>query len=442
MMQSRPLPALTAVRKEILALKDQLGAAYPATVTLPVAQVNGDSVSNFMRNGPHRKVFALYTGDGDHECDPDMSQEVECAMESACDRIYKEALVMAEALLGKSRGGFHPWDVYSPDADDFIEKHDQAYDGIAWSVEYEGGAVYCDSHAVRYWDVGGEYVFLQRGKWHGDGNFALFTVMTVTPKTGEAPPGEALARPSAPARTVGKPRDILELQDALGDTLERVPARGRTSAFFIRTDVMNCRNTYVLDKESRVIGLNLSRNDLTDLQVLKGFPHLEKLHLGDNALTSLQGLAHLDQLRELHIDQNLVEDLDGIEGLTSLTRLNINGNKVNALDRLVALTRLQALHAHDNAIHDLEPLRPLSALGELGLTRNQVRSISPLQALKNLRHLHIEQNQVDDLGVLVHLKKLTELHIRHNPVVVRMKLKLKDDGQLAAVRAALVRQGG
>lgn len=425
----------SSLREVILALQRQLGSAYPAAVTRPVVQLNGRCITNFLRNGPHRKVFPLYTSDGDHHADPDMSLEAESAMEADCVRVYKEALRIAELLLGQSRGGRQPRDTHSPDADDFAEKEGRAFDGIDWSVEYEGGAVYCDSHAVRYWAVGDEYVFLQRGKWHGDGNFALFTVMTVTPRTGSPEP-EA-ARPAS-VRSAAKPREILELEDLLGETFEKMPARGRPNGFFFRTDVMNAQNTYVVDKQGRVVGLNLSRNDLTGLALLEGFPHLEKLQIGDNALASLQGMAHLDQLQELCINDNLLEDLAGIERLVSLRQLIITGNQVISLERLSALTRLQALYAHDNAIQDLSPLRPLRALKELGLANNRIHDISALQALKGLKRLQIENNQVGDFGVLMHLKKLTHLQVRKNPAAVRMKLMLQEgENQLEAVRAAL-----
>jgi hypothetical protein len=424
-------PVSAAVQKEIFALQSQLGAPYPEAVTKPIAEALTNTLTNFLRNGPHRKVFVLYQDSGDYQYDPDMTQEAEYGMGAECTAAYKEALVFLEGLFGRRRVGRPAArrSYYEPDSDDFPDKEDQEYDGIVWSPEYEGGPEYTEIDTLCHWEVNGEYIFLQEGRWTGDDNFEYFTLMTVTQKT-NTPESPVESRSASSARAPARPKELHAIEEAIGDTLRKVKSCEVMDGFK--------SGSYSVDSNGQITGLNLRNAHLTSLEALKGLRHLEKLSLSDNALTDISDIAHLDSLCELSLGSNLITNLDGIERLTKLTALNLNDNRVRSLEKLKDLTGLRELYVHANAIVDLEPLRNLPELVELGIAGNEISDVGALKDLVKLKILKAEGNNIGDLDVLVHLKKLRTLQIDRNPAVKKMNLKLKEsENHLDAVRAAL-----
>lgn len=164
--------------------KAAMGKPYPTETGKPVEETCNDHLSNFFRNGPNRKVFVLHEAEGDYEYDEEMSIDVEIKMEGESDTIFKSAETMLMTHLGA------PLDVppYSDFAFDASEQElvrdGQRFDNIDWTPEFEGGAIFenADTLDTRCWNLANEYLVLQKGKWTGDGNFALFVVITITRK--------------------------------------------------------------------------------------------------------------------------------------------------------------------------------------------------------------------------------------------------------------------
>ncbi|WP_028105104.1 leucine-rich repeat domain-containing protein [Pseudoduganella violaceinigra] len=419
------------LKDKILALQRQLELPYPEVVMEPLDEALDYSLTNFLRNGPHRKVIVLNLAGGDYQYDEDMTPDVEYAMEAECDAIYKEALVIAEGLFGKSRKGW-PKDgdsYYEPDSDDFPDKEDEEFDGVPWSQEYEGGAVHSEAETMCYWDVNGQYVFLQKGRWTGDDNFQLFALMTATPKLGTSAMDEDDELEEADCEP-GKPQEIAVIENAIGDTLKEKKI----------DEVMDwfARNTYSVDENGNVTGLNIRKNQLTNLDLLKGLDHLENLNVSENAISDISLLSEFRHLRELSIGSNRIENIDVVANLPKLISLNVNDNKIRAFEALRNLNELRHLYAHCNAIADIEPLRHLTALVELGIGGNGLSDIAALKDLVNLELLKVYDNKIQDLGVLTQLENLNYLQIEKNPAVKKLKLKLEKYGNhLEDFRAAL-----
>ncbi len=426
--------SITELTHALQAFHIQLATPYPIAVTLPVEETIHDDLTNFLRQGPYRRVYQLYSASGDFDYDADLTEDDMYDMEAACNAIYKHALVIAEYLFGKSKDNYPAGShrVFEPVDTDFNHKEDQTFDGIPWSLEYEGGAVYQESDATRYWETDSDFIFLQRGRLSGDGNFALFVLLTATPKLNGPTPGDGAQPADETCDTSGKPYSILALQKAIGVELEPVN----------NSEVMDWfnSNTYSLGTDQQVIGLNLRENMLTDASMLAGFSALQKLSLAENAITKLSDITHLSELRELSVYGNLLQTLDGLEKLEQLTNLNFIANQISSLENVRGLTGLKKLYAHGNAIVDLSPLAELPELEEIGLGENQITDISVLQNLTQLKVLKIGMNKVVDLSALAHLGKLNYLEADKNPATEKLKPKLKEyENHLDTVRAALTK---
>jgi hypothetical protein len=172
------------ITSAIQAIQSSLQSPYPAEITAPIETTAFNSFSNFLRNTPVRKVFLINHTDGDYEYDEDMNMDKEIEMEIANDNVFSETLVACEKVFGRSLGEF-PGDIQVSETNyDDNSKEGTVSDGIEWTPEYEGGAVFRngDSSDTRYWISGKEFIFLQKGKWTGDGNFLLYVLITITPR--------------------------------------------------------------------------------------------------------------------------------------------------------------------------------------------------------------------------------------------------------------------
>lgn len=403
---------------QLLDFQKSLSSPYATIVCPPSSEEICEDVSNFLRNGPYRKICLLFSDSGDYEYDPEMDLETEHEIMAECIATYKQALIFAKSLFGESCARFPPdWStVYCPDAEDFPEKENAYFDGIPWTIEYEGGPIFQNNDSYEhscYWEHGNDHIVLQLGKWSGDGNFNYFVAIVASPK---------LARPSTSERSTTRPAlkrkqtpaAIAALEDALGSQLKKVSA----------TNVMDYfhGNSYSLNRQHEITGLHLRNHQLTHLRHLKPFTSLQRLCVTDNAIASLTDITHLKDLKELILSNNLLQSLDGIENFPHLQKLIVNGNKLTSLAKLGATRQLKSLYAGANQLQDIQVLRCLPRLTELGLFCNRITDIAALTHLKKLQRLDISENKLVDLTPLLALSVLNQLSISDNPATKGMKL--------------------
>lgn len=317
----------TLLPEQIDRLQATLAADYPPAITPPAWVGPSDPLSNLLRSGPRRKVVVLFDAVGDYDHDETMSTDVEFDLEAQGLVVYKQALRWAESVLGPGRQPSPaPDELYPPDPDDFEHRHGQVDDGVEWTEECEGGAVSHDSRRLRCWDLGADWVCLQAGKWQGDGNFAVFIVLTIVP----GPPDGALVVEDDDSAQPPAPAAIQVLQHRLGFALQALPEQGEPGGLIPR-HVMNTDGAYTVDAAGRVTGLNLAGADLVDTGVLQAFPDLERLNLDNNALVAVDGLAGLKRLRELSLRGNLLQASPDLDALAPLLVHPVDGAWEKAL---------------------------------------------------------------------------------------------------------------
>jgi internalin A len=125
---------------------------------------------------------------------------------------------------------------------------------------------------------------------------------------------------------------------------------------------------------------------------------------------------NLNRLTELDLSINQLVDVQPLAGLTNLTELRLDSNQIVDIQPLAGLTNLTILYLHTNKIVDLKPLTGLTKLTSLYLYNNQVADVKPLAGLTNLTILVLRQNQVVDIQPLAGLTKLTFLYLNSNPI--------------------------
>ena len=178
-----------------------------------------------------------------------------------------------------------------------------------------------------------------------------------------------------------------------------------------------------INKKNRVIGLNLSKNNLTSRipTELGNLTNLKKLYLNRNQLTGNipSELGNLKNLTYLYLEQNqLTGNIPSELGnLTNLEGLFLDSNHLTGKipSELGNLKNLEGLYLYSNQLTGNIPseLGNLKNLEGLSLDFNQLTGNIPseLGNLKNLKSLDLSINQLtgnipSELGNLTNLKNL------------------------------------
>ncbi len=158
---------------------------------------------------------------------------------------------------------------------------------------------------------------------------------------------------------------IRRLEDKLGKKLVQL-ARGRG-------DYTTATNSYFLNSEDRVVGINLEKQSGFALSILNDFQHLSALILRKCSLVDVSPLGLLTSLAYLDLTSNEVTDLMPLRNLTSLTALSLRANQVVDVTPLQDLTSLTALDLGENLVDDVTPLYTLTHLNLLDISDNKIK---------------------------------------------------------------------
>ena len=102
--------------------------------------------------------------------------------------------------------------------------------------------------------------------------------------------------------------------------------------------------------------LDLSYNEVADLEPLKKMSNLRNLYARANRLEKFDAVGELGKIWSLDISENKITDLGPVGKLEWLTSLNFNSNAVSSLEPLSPLTDLDRIQMKTNQIKDLGPL--------------------------------------------------------------------------------------
>lgn len=127
--------------------------------------------------------------------------------------------------------------------------------------------------------------------------------------------------------------------------------------------------------------MNLSNSDLESLKYMK---NLDTLHLNNNNITDLAPIKEISTLTYLDLSGNDIYNINDIANLVHLESLYLNDTKVSDLTPLASLTELGCLSVKNTGVFDLEPIVGLNSLMYLYLEGAQVEDYSYLDQMPNL----------------------------------------------------------
>lgn len=149
------------------------------------------------------------------------------------------------------------------------------------------------------------------------------------------------------------------------------------------------------------------------LEALKAVRYLDASGL---KIKSLDGLQHCENLREVDISENEIDDLQPLAGLSKLITLRAVGNRVSDLTPLNQMSQLRELIIDRNAVKSLEPLNGCVALNRISAAENEIQDLAPLSKMTQLHTLLLADNLIEDLGPVAQLPRISLLDVRRNRV--------------------------
>lgn len=157
---------------------------------------------------------------------------------------------------------------------------------------------------------------------------------------------------------------------------------------------------------------------LSDIKLLSGFVHLQKLNLEGNSVESVLPLANMSLLKELNLRGNRLTELNGVERLKNLETLSLSENQITDISAINDLINLEYLNLRENNVQDINALSNLKNLQYLNLHSNtNIADLAPLRELRNIETLILRNVPVDDQIVFLgELKNLKRLNIRNTGI--------------------------
>jgi hypothetical protein len=114
-----------------------------------------------------------------------------------------------------------------------------------------------------------------------------------------------------------------------------------------------------------LMALDLSHNQIDDLEFLKGLPKLRVLLLGDNRIEDISALADLHDLEYLELFKNKIKDVTPLMDLDNLIDLNLSHNYIDDLFPLAKLSNLMRLWIYNSNNYSAKDPIPKEAVAEL-----------------------------------------------------------------------------
>ena len=136
-----------------------------------------------------------------------------------------------------------------------------------------------------------------------------------------------------------------------------------------------------------------------------GLMHDQVLNLRDQNIEDINQIEDLDnrykEIRNLDLSNNNIKDLDGIENFTNLRTLNMNNNKIKSIKNIEKLNELRSVSFRNNNISEInQNIKCLTKLEQLDLSGNT-----------KIAKIHGFMNEMESLTVL----KLANCSIKEFP---------------------------
>lgn len=188
-------------------------------------------------------------------------------------------------------------------------------------------------------------------------------------------------------------------------------------------DLLDYNNRRPLFKKLETLLLASNNLSTGDLKNIAKYTHLQTLDISTNNLRDIQYLTKMKSLTSLHIGYNKLKDIKPLASLKKLKHLDISSTNTEDLSELYSLVQLESLDVRNNFIENIKGIEKLKSLSSLILNQTEIEDISMLPQLKNLEKLYIRNTNIKDFSPLLAMPQLKILSIDGADLATIEKLK-------------------
>ncbi|XP_063253205.1 leucine-rich repeat and guanylate kinase domain-containing protein isoform X2 [Prinia subflava] len=167
--------------------------------------------------------------------------------------------------------------------------------------------------------------------------------------------------------------------------------------------------------EYAFLHLSLPGRELSDISILSGFTHLQKMDLSSNKINDLSCISHMPYLTELNASKNQLTTYFNFKAPKNLKEVDFSHNQIPKMQDLSAYYCLTKLLLDYNEIEELGGLEQCHSLTQLSLSHNRVTAIGGLENLP-IRTLDLSFNQIEKVNGLKTLRSLRKVDLSHNKI--------------------------
>ncbi|NXB73409.1 LRGUK protein, partial [Donacobius atricapilla] len=170
-----------------------------------------------------------------------------------------------------------------------------------------------------------------------------------------------------------------------------------------------------LGTEYVYLHLSLPGRELSDISILSGYIHLQKVDLSSNKINDLSCISHMPYLIEVNASKNELTTYFNFKAPKNLKEVDFSHNQIPKMHDLSAYHSLTKLLLDFNEIEEMRGLERCHSLTQLGLSHNRLTAIRGLENLP-IRILDLSFNQIEKVNGLKSLKTLQRVDLSNNKI--------------------------
>ncbi len=160
--------------------------------------------------------------------------------------------------------------------------------------------------------------------------------------------------------------------------------------------------------------MNLKNGDIEDLKYME---KLISVDLSNNQLTDISVLKNNSRLQDICADNNKITDISFMADLKKLEKISLNKNNISDISVFRNLPQIKGIWLEENNVFDISPLAGCRNLEEVGLSENGGFSdISVFKGMSKIKYLHLGSENITDISALSTCTALKEVYLYNNHI--------------------------
>ncbi len=161
--------------------------------------------------------------------------------------------------------------------------------------------------------------------------------------------------------------------------------------------------------------LDVSGQNISDLEPLMRFSDLKKLNISNTKVSSLTPLRNFTKLEIFNCANTSVSDLSPLRYCFDLKELTANSSQIQDWKIAANFLKLEKLYLEKTPTSDISIFQYLTNLKDLRINGTNVVDISVLKNVKNLEFFKISDTQIENLEVLQFFENLEMFYCDNTP---------------------------